>query len=230
MSDAAVDAAIQVFSLGILPYREGLALQERLHAECIQELHEGVCLTCQHTPVLTLGKNAENQNITASEVFLQQAGIDVVATERGGQVTAHEPGQLVVYPILPLSRYRLSPRRYVWLLEEAVIRLLAEYGVQAHRDAEYPGVWAGAEKVCALGIRIKERVSMHGLALNVQNDLTTFRTIVPCGIQGRGVTTMERLLDKRLDLTKVEADLVRHLMETLGFPWKSMSPNGLLAN
>ncbi len=230
MSDAALESTIQVYSLGVVSYQEGLSLQEKFHTACVEESHGGVCLSCQHTPVLTLGKNAEDRYITATTPALKAAGIEVVPTERGGQVTAHEPGQLVIYPILPLTRYCLSPKRYVCLLEETIIRLLADYGIKAQRDKEHPGVWVGSEKVCALGIRIKDRVSMHGLALNVNNDLSTFRVIVPCGIQDRGVTSLKKLLGRDLDLSEVEGRLLHHLMEALGFSWKSMSPNGLLAN
>src|SRR5690606_6881098 len=131
-----------------------------------------------------------------------------VKTERGGQITAHEPGQLVLYPILPLAQWGISARRYVNTLEQAVIQLLADYGVEARRDTEHPGVWVEANKICALGIRIKQRVSMHGLALNVTNALDIFSSIVPCGIHGRGVTSLNHVVGKTVILSDVMSQLL----------------------
>jgi len=122
---------------------------------------------------------------------------------------------MVVYPIIRLSSYRLSPKRYVAGLEEAVIRLLAGYGIEAQRDPEFPGVWVGREKICAVGIRIKQRVAMHGIALNVSNDLTLFSQIVPCGISGRGVTSMGRLLKCSIDLDSLRRKFAEEFLALL---------------
>ncbi len=130
-------------------------------------------------------------------------------------MTAHVPGQLVVYPILGIEAFRLAPRRYVEILEQTAIDVLSEYGVVATRDAEHPGVWVGNDKICAIGVRIQQRVSLHGLALNVSNAFDLFRRIVPCGIAGRGVTSLSKVIEKDVAvadvLPKVLAALAREL-------------------
>jgi len=184
---------------GTMPYPEAMVLQQRLHARAVASDGVNYLLFVEHPAVLTLGKHADLAHLSLDREGYLAQGVELVQADRGGEVTAHMPGQMVVYPIIRLSSYRLSPKRYVAALEEAVIRLLAGYGIEAQRDPEFPGVWVGREKICAVGIRIKERVAMHGIALNVANDLTLFSQIVPCGISGRGVTSMGRLLKCSID-------------------------------
>jgi lipoate-protein ligase B len=136
--------------------------------------------------------------------------------DRGGEVTAHEPGQLVVYPILKLADHGLAPKSYVALLERAVIATLARFGVTATIDAERPGVWVGFNKICAVGVRVKERATLHGIALNVSNDLSTFREIVACGLQGRGVTTLGRVLRRDVTVPEIAEALLAELAPSLG--------------
>ena len=157
----------------------------------------------QHPSVLTLGKNADASFIKSSPAELSQQGVAVVPIDRGGEVTAHSPGQLVVYPILPLREFRLTPKKFVTLLEELVIQVLRSYGVTGARDEINPGVWVGRDKICAIGVRIQERVSLHGFAFNICNDLNLFENIVPCGIADRGVTSLSRVLGRRISCDEV---------------------------
>ena len=206
---------IEIIDLGSLRYGDALARQEAAHSEVASERMPGVIFTVEHEPVLTMGKNSDQGHLLFSRDFYQSQGIEIVDTERGGQITAHMPGQLVIYPILNIGALGLTVRTYVNILEESVIQTLAKYGIKAHRDPEHPGVWVGHDKICALGVRIKSRVTMHGLALNVNNDLALFGKIVPCGIRFRGVTSIERLLLTAPTINLVREDLLREITRRL---------------
>ena len=203
MPDLRTPEELTVIYGGTMPYGEALALQRRLHAQVVTGEGTHFLLFVEHPPTLTLGKHSDLAHLSFNDDHYRMQGVELAHTDRGGQVTAHMPGQMVVYPVLKLSAYRLSPKRYVDLLEEAVIRLLATYGIDAQRDSDHPGVWVGKDKICAIGIRIKERVTLHGIALNVTNDLALFAQIVPCGIAGRGVTSMAGLLKQAVDLEQL---------------------------
>jgi lipoyl(octanoyl) transferase len=206
---------IDVIDLGRMRYGDALQCQEVAHQRVVNEELSHTILTVEHEPVLTMGKNSDGRNLLFPREFFQNQGVDIFETDRGGQVTAHMPGQLVVYPILNMTTLHLTVREYVWILEEAVIKTLGQFGLRAHRDDEYPGVWVGDEKICALGVRVKSRASMHGLALNVHNDLSLFGKIIPCGIKFRGVTSMERLLGRSVDLAAVREALVAEILTHL---------------
>lgn len=187
-------------------------MQRRIHSSVVGGETQGVIMTLQHINVLTLGKHAKEDFLLKGRDQLSRDGIDVIETDRGGEVTAHNPGQLVVYPILHQSIFNLSPRTYVYLLEQGVIDMLKTYGLNAVRDEHHPGVWLGQEKICALGVRIRQRVSMHGLALNICNDLELFNKIIPCGISERGVTSLEKSLRHEVSFAEVR----NRLLESLG--------------
>lgn len=178
----------------------------------------GELLLVEHDPpVVTLGRRpGSRDHLVASPERLAAMGIDLEESDRGGDVTWHGPGQLVVYPILDLERLMLRIHPYMRLLEQVVIDVLAESGVQGERDPEATGVWVGGRKICAMGVRVSRWVSMHGLALNVDPDLEQFSLIVPCGLHGRTVTSLQRELpDAPPSIDKVRSALVaafeRHL-------------------
>ncbi|MFT3685921.1 MAG: lipoyl(octanoyl) transferase LipB [Phycisphaerales bacterium] len=160
----------------------------------------GVVLLVEHHPVITVSNRpSAASNLTATPAMLERAGVAVEATDRGGDITYHGPGQLVVYPILDLNRFHLRLHDYMRLLEETVIRTLGVYGIEGRREAGATGVWVeakppGSSKIAAMGVRVRKWVSMHGLALNVDPDLSHFDLIVPCGLAGRTVTSMRRVL------------------------------------
>ena len=194
---------IHVYFLGRVPYADGLQLQKEIHGRVVDKKQVSSLLFLEHPPVLTLGKNASNRDVLVTMEELEREGIDLEHVDRGGEATAHEPGQLVVYPILDLRTFQLGPKVFVNRLEDVVIKLLAEYGLSAYRDAEFPGVWVKDAKICSVGFRISRGVSYHGIALNVSNTLDTFSKIVPCGIQNRGLTTLARLVGKELLVTEL---------------------------
>lgn len=185
-------------NLGLLAYSQALALMDDLHAEVVSNpAHPGYILTVEHPPVVTMGNRETAADMLQSSESLSKLGIDFAKVDRGGSVTVHEPGQIVIYPILRLDTVNLTVKRYVWILEEAMIQFSKHFGVVATRDDKHPGVWVGHNKIGALGIRIKNFVSKHGLAFNHCNSLSTFRVITPCGIRNRGVTTLQSEVEKQ---------------------------------
>jgi lipoyl(octanoyl) transferase len=160
--------------------------------------------------VLTLGRNADRGNVLVTDEMLEARGVTLHEINRGGDVTYHGPGQVVGYPIIDLKPDRADVHRYVRDLEEVLIRVAADYAVNATRVDGLTGVWVGREKLAAIGVRIARWVTSHGFALNVTTDLDCFNLIVPCGIADRGVTSLEQLLGRRLDLTEVEQRIVGH--------------------
>jgi lipoyl(octanoyl) transferase len=199
-----------------VPYAEGLELQARLVAERQAGRIPDTLLLLEHDPVFTLGRNARAENVLLSEDALRAQGFEVFETGRGGDVTYHGPGQAVGYPILDLSPDRCDVHRYVRDLEEVMIRTCADYGIPAARVAGMSGAWVGGEKIGAIGVRIARWVTSHGFALNVSNDLAPFGMIVPCGIRGRGVTSLQRQLARPVSLADAAPRLARHLAAVFG--------------
>jgi lipoyl(octanoyl) transferase len=189
--------------LGAVDYREGVVLQER----CARGLKDGDeperLLLLEHPPVITLGRNAREIDLLVDAATLETRGIAVETTNRGGQVTYHGPGQLVGYPILNLHPDRRDVGRYLRDLEEILIRTLGHFGIEASRKPALTGVWVGANKIASIGVHLSRWVTTHGFALNVATDLSHFSLIVPCGIRGLGVTSMERVLGRSIELGQV---------------------------
>ena len=186
---------VVVRRLGVMPYRDALALQRALVEDRRAGRIEDTLLLVEHPHVLTLGVRGDGgrSHVLAAPEALAAAGIDVLETGRGGDITYHGPGQIVGYPIIDLDPDRRDVHRYVRDLEEVLIRVAADCGVVAGRIAGLTGVWVGEEKLAAIGVRISRWVTSHGFALNVTTDLDYFRLIVPCGIADRGVTSLARL-------------------------------------
>lgn len=201
--------------LGRMPYKACWDLQRELHAEVLRRKGDpgadaGFLLAVEHPAVYTLGRSAREENLVAGEEFLRQRGAEIFRIDRGGDVTFHGPGQLVVYPILDLERLQLGIRQYVALLEESVIEAVAEYGIRARRVEGAAGVWIEGggrplRKICAIGVRASRYVTMHGFALNVATDLRYFGWIHPCGFTDRGVASIEGETGR-----SVAMDEVRH--------------------
>ncbi|HUG54777.1 MAG TPA: lipoyl(octanoyl) transferase LipB [Vicinamibacteria bacterium] len=213
---AAPARTLDVRHLGRLPYAQGLDLQARLVADRQAGRVGDTLLLLDHDPVFTLGRNARSENVLVAPEALRARGFEVFETGRGGDVTYHGPGQVVGYPILDLSPDRCDVHRYVRDLEEVMIRACADYGIAAARVAGLTGAWVGAEKVGAIGVRIARWVTSHGFALNVATDLSPFDLIVPCGVRGRGVTSLERLLGHAVETADVAPRLATHLAAVFG--------------
>jgi lipoyl(octanoyl) transferase len=222
---------VAIKKLGRLAYQEARAIQETLFDEIVaiklenrkldayhQKLTPNYLLFCEHPPVYTLGKSGTTAHLLASETMLQAQGVAFYATNRGGDITYHGPGQLVVYPILDLENFFTDIHRYLRFLEGAVIATLEDFGLLGGHIQGLTGVWIDhedgpkARKVCAIGVRTSRWVTMHGLALNVNTDLSYFDQIIPCGIQDKKVTSMAVLLGIQQDLQKVAQSLEQHIM------------------
>jgi lipoyl(octanoyl) transferase len=198
----------------MIDYETALKLQNRLAQERMEEKTGDILLLLQHPPVITMGKSGKVQNVLAPQA-LQDKNIKVIFTDRGGDVTYHGPGQLVIYPILNLRLHGLSVPAYVWNLEETVIRLLDRFGVQARRIEKLRGVWVGNEKVAALGVHLSRWISKHGLALNVNTNLDPFGLINPCGT-GRRATSMAKILGRNLSMEEIETRMMESFAEVFG--------------
>jgi lipoyl(octanoyl) transferase len=211
---------MKIEDLGLMPYRQAWKFQEETHARVLEGGDETLLLV-EHPPVITFGRRPGiSKNLLAPPEELARRSVEVVPSDRGGDITFHGPGQLVAYPIIRLLEHRLSVGGYVRRLEEAVIDALAELSIAAQKDSCAVGVWtndAGSlAKICALGVRIRRGVSMHGIALNVTTDLSYFNLIVACGLAGRAVTSMERLLaDRTPPMSTVKQALTRNLQNRL---------------
>ena len=194
---------LNIVKLGIVDYGPAYQLQERLVQEHIQGSGSNFLLLLQHNPVITIGRSGSRDNILASRSALTVAGIETHEIDRGGDVTYHGPGQLTGYPIINLRYFKKDIHWYLRQLEETIIKVLAEYSIVGERIEGYTGVWVGNEKVAAIGVAIRRWITYHGFALNVHPDMSHFQMIRPCGITDKGVTSLERLLGYKVDMSEV---------------------------
>jgi lipoate-protein ligase B len=206
--------------LGTRSYREVWDLQHRVHDAVCVGSEPDTWIVVEHTPVVTLGRQAKPENVLFSPDELAQRGVDFVAIERGGDVTYHGPGQLVVYPILKLERFReVVP--LVRSLEGAVIDACARFGVAGERWSSHAGVWVGRNQICAIGLAIQRMVSLHGLALNVSTELGYDRLINPCGLRDRGITSLSAEKGRVVSLDDAKRVLLEELARTFDINFSS---------
>ena len=207
-----VGRTVEVRRLGLMPYPEALALQRALVEDRRANRVSDLLLFVEHPHVLTLGVRGDGgrTHILEAPEALASRGVDVHETGRGGDITYHGPGQIVGYPILDLKPDRCDVHRYVRDLEDVLIRTATDYGIDAGRVEGLTGVWVGRDKLAAIGVRIARWITSHGFALNVTTDLEYFNLIVPCGIAGRGVTSLSRLLGRPVDRAEVEDRIASH--------------------
>ncbi len=211
---------LRICDLGAgVPYGEALAAQNGLHEERVAGKTCDALLLLEHAPVYTLGRNAEVSHVLFGAAELAARGIEVYPASRGGDVTYHGPGQLVGYPVIHIGEAgrRLRVVEYVGLLEDVLIRVLAEFGIAGGRDARNRGVWVGNDKVAAIGIRVAHFVTMHGFALNVNTNLSDYAGIVACGLKDAGVTSMARLLGAEVDMGAVKRAAGVAFREVFGY-------------
>jgi lipoyl(octanoyl) transferase len=200
-----VTRLIEVHRLGVVSYSDALELQKNLVERRKSNEIPDQLLLLEHPPVITLGVKTRNDrsHVVAAPEVLEEEGVEVFESGRGGDVTYHGPGQLVGYPIMDLRPDRCDVHRYVRDLEEMLIRVAASFGVSANRLPGLTGVWVGEDKLAAIGVRIARWITSHGFAINVSTNLAHFSLIVPCGIVGKGVTSLERLTSRTFDMDEV---------------------------
>lgn len=205
----------EVEDLGRLGYEAAFARQLEVHAEVLEGSRPSTLLLVEHPPVITLGAAYHEENLRYGREEYARRGVEVHPTDRGGDVTFHGPGQLVAYPIFRLEEMGRDLHRYLRGLEAAVISVAASYGLEAGRNPVNTGVWVENWKLCAIGIKVKRWVTLHGLALNCEVDLDYFSLIVPCGISGDfGVTSLSWELGRRVSVEEAKPRLVAALRET----------------
>lgn len=216
-------------SLGLMEYQAAYQLQTRLVEERrLQGPGNDVFLVVEHPAVYTLGRRGGREFLMVTEDFLAEKNIAVVPIERGGVITYHGPGQLVVYPIIYLKQAGISVAEYVAMLEDLMMRLAADVGVTATRDERNHGVWVGDSKLGSVGIAIRHGVSFHGMALNVNLDLEPFGWINPCGLVGVQMTSLAAEAGRDLSFAQVAAGLPHHLEQLFPFTFHEISSGQLL--
>lgn len=218
---------IQYKDLENIEYKEAWDYQEKLFAEVIKAKQDkkpigGHLLFCEHPHVFTLGKSGGDNNFLIQPDFLKQINATYFQTNRGGDITYHGPGQLVGYPILNLEAFNVALKDYIFKLEEAIIKTIAEYGIKGDHYKGATGVWLDTNipnktrKICAIGVKASRFVTMHGFALNVNTDLSYFSHINPCGFTDKGVTSMEKELGYKLNYEEVKEKTKLYLAEVFG--------------
>ncbi len=203
--------------LGLVDYASALEVQRERVAQRKAGSIPDTLLLLEHPHVYTLGRNAGQENMLVSEEFLASRGAQVFHTDRGGDVTYHGPGQLVGYPILDLTQHRRDISWYMRSLEEVLKRTARDSGIEAGRSEGAAGVWVGNDKLVAMGVHLSRWITSHGFALNVNTDLRYFDWIVPCGLHGKGVTSLAKLLGRPVEMEEVEQRVVEHFGVVFGF-------------
>ncbi|HAP00592.1 MAG TPA: lipoyl(octanoyl) transferase [Bacteroidetes bacterium] len=220
---------VQVTDLGSIDFRSAWDEQEKIFSSLTenkmknreQSEEEKIIPThhflfCEHFPVFTLGKSGSMKNLLVNQDTLNEKKISFFKINRGGDITFHGPGQIVGYPILDLDYFFTDIGKYLRLIEETIILTLADYGISAGRSSGETGVWIDAEspsrarKICAIGVRTSRWITMHGFAFNINTDLSYFDLIIPCGIQGKQVTSLQKELGREIDLNEVKEKILKH--------------------
>ncbi len=208
---------LTVHSFQTIPYKEAWRWQASLFEEMQSQSKEneyiGHLIFCEHPPVFTLGKNGQKENLLVSEERLEKEQIEIFQTDRGGDITYHGYGQLVVYPILDLNKLKIGIREYVDRLEEVIIQTLQSTGIHSGRIKGASGVWIEENrKICAIGIRASRAITMHGLALNVNTHLAHFEYITACGLEGKETTSIEKEISKKIALSEISQEVLKNFI------------------
>jgi lipoyl(octanoyl) transferase len=210
---SSISSCCSVCFPGRMDYAEAWALQNRLVVARSADLIDNTLLLLEHPPTFTIGRRGKKEHLLVTREALSEEGISFYDVDRGGDITYHGPGQLVGYPVISLAGVEGGVSRYLRKLEEVLIRALSTFGISAERSLGFTGVWVGDEKIAAIGVKLNaKRITSHGFALNVTTDVGYFEKIVPCGICGKGVTTIARILVRDVPLS----DVAEKVSETFG--------------
>ena len=228
-----INKEVKIIKLGHIDYKEAWDKQEKIFKKIIDTKidnrknknfgkTENYILTCSHPHVYTLGRSGDQDNLLIDKNFIKKENLSFYKINRGGDITYHGPGQIVIYPILDLENFFTDIHKYLRLLEESVIVTLKELKIKAGRVDGLTGVWVNQtsdspKKICAMGVKTSRWVTMHGLALNVNTDLKYFKNIIPCGIQGKDVTSIDKEIDYKISYDDVEKILIKNLSDIFEF-------------
>lgn len=199
-----------VLELGLIEYQEAYHLQRNLHRQRVEGKISDVLLLLEHPPTITIGKSGTLDHVLVSRERLAREGMSLFFTDRGGDATYHGPGQLVGYPIVDLRQRGKDLHGYVKKLEEVILRILRDFSIHGDRDECHPGVWVNGEEIAAIGLSLRNWVSMHGFALNINVDLNHFSFIHPCGFSDRQATSMSKILGSQVPMQDAANSLISH--------------------
>lgn len=219
-----------VLKTSLFDYQKAWDLQVALHERRRTRAIPDTLILTEHPHTYTIGKAGGESNLVASESVLRERGITVYRIDRGGDITYHGPGQIVGYPILDLHDHYLDVHRYLRDVEEVLIRTLGDYGIVAGREPGLTGVWADGAKIAAIGVKVSRWVTMHGFAFNVNTDLSYFGNIIPCGITDKPVTSMQQLLNRKLDMAEVGERVVEKFSDVFNLRFEERAQQELLEN
>jgi lipoate-protein ligase B len=219
-----------IIDLGMVDYEKSWDLQHQLWSSRVEGALPDLLLILEHPHVITLGRRGNRSHLIASSEILEAMKIPIFHVERGGDVTYHGPGQIVVYPILNLKEYGYRIVRYVDQLEEVVLHVLKDFGIEGRSDSLNRGVWVAGEKVASVGVAIRRWVSFHGVALNYGTDLTYFDLINPCGLEGKKMTSMAKILGKEISRKELAEKILFHFKEVFKKEWEEKGLAGLIAD
>jgi lipoyl(octanoyl) transferase len=209
VQEVKVQSELEFRDCGLMGYREALSLQQDLVEQRQKDQICNTVLILEHPPVVTLGVRKDLNELLFSEEILKQRGIELVKVRRGGGCTAHNPGQVVLYPIIKLPSLGFGVNDYIRELETVGIELLEQLGVTAERRAGLPGLWTGRKKIGSIGVRVRRQVTYHGMAINIKNDLSIFETIVPCGLKSVQITNVLKETPAEYSMAQVKQKLAR---------------------
>jgi lipoate-protein ligase B len=218
--------AINIIDCGLKDYQSTLVLQENAHQDLLNGSGKDTIFIVEHPPVITLGARSSANKLTKDTDIIKQAGIEIFQIRRGGGTTAHNPGQIVVYPIINLKKYSLGVSDFVHLLEKIGIEFLAELGVRCGTKKNFPGLWIKNKnllnpcnprnpwlKIASIGVQVKKWITFHGIAININNDLSIFDLIIPCGLENVKMTSVEKELGKKIDIKTAKNILKKILLK-----------------
>jgi len=203
----------QIFcvDLGLTKYDDAYRLQLDLFEHVREGNTGGIVLLLEHPPVITLGSNRSRKNLIADESILKIQGIELVQSDRGGDITLHAPGQLVCYPVFNLSHFGRDLILFVTNLEQVIINVLSEYGIEGRRIEKLRGVFVGSGKIASVGIRVRKWVTLHGFSFNINTDLGYFKNIISCGLKDFKQTSMQEILGKEVPLNRIKEAVIRNM-------------------
>jgi len=218
-----------IVDLGLMDYKKAWDLQHHLWERRVKDELPDILIILEHPHVITLGRRGNRSHLLASPEVLEEMKIPVFQVERGGDVTYHGPGQMVVYPILDLKEYGYRLIRYIGQLEEIILRVLKDFGIEGRRDSLNRGVWVNEEKIASVGVAIKRWVSFHGFSLNYETDLKYFELINPCGLEGKKMTTMAKTVGKEISRERLIKRIGFHSKQIFARDWQEKNSEELIA-
>ncbi|MBK7630110.1 MAG: lipoyl(octanoyl) transferase LipB [Ignavibacteriales bacterium] len=203
--------------LDSIDYKEAWDLQKNIHLLRVENKIDDVFFILEHPHTYTLGKTADKQNLVGDQNYLKDNKISVYDIDRGGDITYHGPGQIVGYPIINLTNWKQDTHKYLRAIEEVIIQVCADYGLNGSRVDKYTGVWIADRKICAIGIKVSRWITMHGFAFNINTDLNLFNGIIPCGISDKAVTSLSKESQKEIIIKEVKEKIIHHFSKVFNY-------------